>query len=670
MGRRSGSLCRRGDRGDDALRRSARGRAEAHEFAPREPPGGDSVSRGMKHENELNPRTVILGCLLCALAAAATPYVTLKLGQSVDLTLGGMFLAAFALGKRMKGRELAVQLNLIQSMIGMVSGIAFMVVILAAFFYIHALTGRDIGFHPTAMQMFLWLVVSANLGVFMGILPRSSILRDRKLPWPTSRATLSIAQTLTDPSASESTKRRREVLTSSAGVAGFLTFLRDGLGVITPIVGNAALNISLGMELAAIGLGMLVPLSVGMSGLLGTWIVSSFGETAARYSALSGVPEAGLARCLASMDRVGSLAGPEREATMAFLSQSCGKAAEFTQAHSHFKYVVQWMMWPATAMMIAAAVTSVLIPVVRTVLAGKAAPEEPEFTSEADESIPTWWTVTGLVVSVTLLVWLTTTWFHMPWTEVLLAVAIQPLLIVAGLRVLGITGSGPVSLMANATQFLFGVLWPAQIRANLTAAYISASPQASSENVVPAFWVAQRLGGRFRTLVIAQLIVIPIGALLTPLVFNMLQHTYGIGLNPGQLSAPTGLKIATLAIVMERGLGYLPYGALAASKVGIVLGVALELLLAVRKPAGEGSRFWFVPIPAALGFALILPPSLNIALALGSVIAAVWRRAAPEPEGSFERYAAPLASGMIAGEAVVGSILMPALAMLLELLRH
>ena len=648
--------------------------------------------------NELNARSVFLGCVLCAVAAAATPYVTLKLGQSVDLTMGGMFLAAFVLGKRMSGKELAVQLNIIQTMIGIVSGIAFMVVILAAFFYIKTVFGRDIGFNPTPWQMFAWLLVSANLGVFMGIVPRSSILKDRTLPWPGSKATLAIAQTLADPEASASTQARREVLTTTTGVAGFLTFLRDGLGVITPIVGNAALNMTLGLELAAIGLGMLVPLSVGLSGLLGTWIVAAFGETAARYSALSGVPERDLARCLATLDRAGSLTGAEADAAAAFLTQSCGKAQEFSHAHSHFKYVVQWMMWPATAMMIAAAVTSVLIPVVRNLLSrGKEAPAEPAFVSRADEEIPLWWSLTGIGVSVTLLVWLTTAWFGMPWTEVLLAVAIQPLLIVAGLRVLGITGSGPVSLMANATQFLFGLLWPAQIRANLSAAYISASPQSASENVVPSFWVAQRLGGRFRTLVLAQLIVIPIGALLTPLMFNMLQHTYGIGLNPGQLSAPTGLKIATLAIVMERGLGYLPYGALAASKVGIVLGVVFELLLAVRKKpepreelltaaevdggyrgaapeppeSGEGgSRFWFVPIPAALGFALILPPSLNIALALGAVAAAVWRKVSPGEKGSFEAYAAPLASGLIAGEAVVGSILLPATAMLLELLHR
>ncbi len=622
---------------------------------------------------ELNWRSLLLGILLCAVAAAATPYVTLKLGQSVDLTMGGMFLAAFALSKRMSGKELAIQLNIVQTMIGMVSGIAFMVVILAAFFYIKNVFGRDIGFNPTHWQMFIWLLVSANLGVFMGIVPRHAILKDRHLPWPGSKATLSIAQTLTDPKASVSTKVRRDVLTVSTAAAGFLTFLRDGMGVIAPTVGNAALNISFGLEFAAIGLGMLVPLSVGLSGLFGTWIVSSFGDLAAKYAALSGVKDEHLNTCVATLDRFSGLAGIEKDNAIAFMTSNCGKAVEFSQASSHFKYMVQWMMWPATAMMIAAAITSVIIPVVRNILNRNVEKVEEVQPSLADEEIPLWWTVSGILISVTLLVWLTTSWFGMEWTEVLLAIAIQPLLIVAGLRVLGITGSGPVSLMANATQFLFGLLWPAQIRSNLSAAYISASPQSASENVIPSFWVAQRLGGKFKTLILAQLIVVPVGAFLTPFVFNILEKTYGIGLNPGQLSAPTGLKIATLAMVMERGLDYLPHGALNASIIAIVIGIVFELLLSIRKKDAEGnevSKFWFIPIPSALGFALILPASLNIGTAVGSVISAVWRKFQPGKDGTYELYAAPMASGLIAGEAMVGSILLPALAMLIDFLMH
>lgn len=619
---------------------------------------------------ELNWRLLLLGGLLCAVASAATPYVTLKLGQSVDLTMGGMFLAAYVLGKRMKGQELAIELNIIQTMIGLVSGIAFMVVILAAFYYIQTVFGRDIGFNPTTWQMFAWLFISANLGVFMGILPRSSILKDRSLPWPTSKATLSVAQTLTDPNATATTKTRRDVLMVSTGVAGFLTFLRDSLGVIPSIVGNAALNISIGAEFAAFGIGMLVPLSVGLSGLLGTWIVSAFGEMAAKYAALSGVAPASLDACYKVLGSVASLDGPEKVKAMEFLTAGCGKAAEFAGASSHFKYVVQWMMWPATAMMIAAALTSVLIPIVLHFVNRKKNQVEEEVKSLADEEIPLWWTVTGISVCVVLMVWLTSSWFGMLWQEVLLAVAIQPILIFAGLRVLGITGSGPVSLMANATQFLFGLIWPAQIRANLSAAYISANPQAASENVIPSFWVAQRLGGKFKTLILAQLIVIPIGAMLTPFMFNMLQRTYGIGLNPGQLAAPTGLKIATLAIVMEKGLSFLPHGAMQASLIAIVIGVLFELLLAVKKRDAKGvetSRFWLVPIPAALGFALILPASLNIGMAVGSVATAVWNRFSREEGGSFELYATPLASGLVAGEAMMGSILMPALAALMQL---
>jgi len=622
---------------------------------------------------ELNWRLLLLGGLLCAIAAAATPYVTLKLGQSVDLTMGGMFLAAFVLGKRMQGQELAIELNIIQAMIGLVSSIAFMVVILAAFFYIQNVFGRNIGFNLTTWQMFLWLLVSANLGVFMGIFPRGSLLKDHSIPWPGSKATLSVAQTLTDPKATATTKAKRDVLMLSTGTAGFLTFLRDGLGVISPIVGNPALNIALGPEFAACGIGMLVPLSVGLSGLLGTWLVSVFGDTVAKYAALSGVAQENFGNCLSTLNSVGGLDGAQKAQAMDFLNTACGKAAEFAGASSHFKYVVQWMMWPATAMMIAAALTSVFIPIVLHFLRrDKVKFEKHEFKSLADEHIPLWWTVTGISISVTLLVWMTSSWFDMPWKQVLLAVAIQPVLIIAGLRVLGITGSGPVSLMANATQFLFGLIWPAHIRANLTAAYVSANPQATSENVVPSFWVAQRLGGKFKTLILAQLIVIPIGAILTPFMFNMLERTYGIGLNPGQLAAPTGLKIATLAIVMEKGLSFLPHGALQASIIAIFIGVFFELLLAIKKTNEKGhevSRFWMVPIPAALGFALILPASLNIGMAIGSVISAVWARFATDENGSFNLYATPLASGLVAGEAMVGSILLPAMAALMELVK-
>ncbi len=137
---------------------------------------------------ELNWRLILLGALLSAIAAAATPYVTLKLGMSVDLTFGAMFVGAALLGRHLKGRALAVQLNILQTMVGVVSGVGFMCVILAAFYYIQGpVFHRNIGFNPTWWQVALWLTVSANLGVFMGAWPRQLILNDASLPGPRAK---------------------------------------------------------------------------------------------------------------------------------------------------------------------------------------------------------------------------------------------------------------------------------------------------------------------------------------------------------------------------------------------------------------------------------------------------------------------------------------------------
>ena len=75
------------------------------------------------------------------------------------------------------------------------------------------------------------------------------------------------------------------------------------------------------------------------------------------------------------------------------------------------------------------------------------------------------------------------------------------------------------------------------------------------------------------------------------------------------------------------------------------------------------------PIPAALGFALILPASFNIAIAFESVFAFIWNRLSPGEGKSFDIYATSVASGLIAGEAMVGSLLFLALAALIEFIR-
>ena len=64
---------------------------------------------------------------------------------------------------------------------------------------------------------------------------------------------------------------------------------------------------------------------------------------------------------------------------------------------------------------------------------------------------------------------------------------------------------------------------------------------------------------------------------------------------------------------------------------------------------------------AAFGFALILPGDLNISIAVGGIAGWVWMNLSRR---TYDQYAVTVASGMIAGEALLGGLILPGLAAL------
>jgi uncharacterized oligopeptide transporter (OPT) family protein len=85
--------------------------------------------------------------------------------------------------------------------------------------------------------------------------------------------------------------------------------------------------------------------------------------------------------------------------------------------------------------------------------------------------------------------------------------------------------------------------------------------------------------------------------------------------------------------------------------VGAVIGILLTLL--------EQRTAWrpFVPSPAGVGIAMLIPVSAVTVIFLGAVIDRVWARVSPETQ---KHYAIASASGLIAGEALV-AVLIPLL---------
>jgi uncharacterized oligopeptide transporter (OPT) family protein len=158
------------------------------------------------------------------------------------------------------------------------------------------------------------------------------------------------------------------------------------------------------------------------------------------------------------------------------------------------------------------------------------------------------------------------------------------------------------------------------------------------------------IGSTPRFLTYAQLIAVPVGAAAVALVYPLLRATYGIGGDNG-LQSPISQRFAGLARILADGVSALPTGALQALLVGVAVGVVLSLLEGIRR-----IRKW-VPSPTGIGIGILVPGSAVFAMFAGAVAGELWRWVGRR---SYDQRVTPIASGFIAGEAII-AVLIPIL---------
>jgi uncharacterized oligopeptide transporter (OPT) family protein len=129
--------------------------------------------------------------------------------------------------------------------------------------------------------------------------------------------------------------------------------------------------------------------------------------------------------------------------------------------------------------------------------------------------------------------------------------------------------------------------------------------------------------------------------------YPLLTSHYKLG---EDLTTPTGVKIANLAVLLSQGWGALPSGAVLWTIIASLVGILLPVIQHFRKVE-------WLPSAAGFGFGLILPGTLIVPMAIGGVAGWLWAR---QHKASYDRYAITVASGFIAGEAILGGLVIPA----------
>lgn len=564
------------------------------------------VPRGAR---ELTLRSVLVAVVVAAVIGGSYPYVVLKLGFGPNISVVSAFFGYLALGIAFRNFH-RWENNIVQTAGTSAGQTAFLCTLMAAFDFLRMDPAAGFTFVLQPHQAFMWLTCSGVLGVLLSVPMRRHFVVDEKLTFADGVAA---AETLIvlDSSGDESKGAARTMAVSGV-LSGFLFAIREDARLLREAwyripemlpfgTLGARMNVGMSWSLLSIGSGMLVGIRITTSMLIGMliWVV-----------------------------------GPPLLLEQGWV------------AHMVRREMLLWIMWPGVGILVAGGLTSlflrwnVLVKSFRSL--GAAAVGQGEF--------PMRWVIWGSLASAVALALVQRYSLGMPFGLTTIAIVLSVPLMLVGIRVLGETNWGPISALTHMMQGIFATIVPGSMLANLTASGVTGSIASQSEGLMQDYKTGHMIGSTPRNLTYAQLIAVPVGAAAVALVYPLLRATYGIGGESG-LQSPISQRFAGLARILSSGVSALPTGAVEALLVGVVIGIVLSVLEGIAR-----IRKW-VPSPTGIGIGILVPGSAVIAMFAGAVAGELWRLGARK---SYQERVTPLASGFIAGEAII-AVLIPIL---------
>jgi uncharacterized oligopeptide transporter (OPT) family protein len=304
-----------------------------------------------------------------------------------------------------------------------------------------------------------------------------------------------------------------------------------------------------------------------------------------------------------------------------------------------FADVLRWVMWPATGLMVAGGLTALVLKwnvIARTF-------KKLSAKDVGSEEFPLRYVAWGAALSAIALAVVQKLSLGFPFwlTGVSLLLSI-PLMLV-GIRVLGETNWAPISALANLMQAVFAGLQPGHLPVNMIGSGMSGTVAGQGEHLMQCYRSGKIIGSNNKSLMLTQLIGIPVGAAAVAVVYPGLRQKYGFGEHG--LTSPISVKWAGFAELLAKGFSTLPQGCMTALVVALVLGVVITL--------AEPRWHRLLPSPTAVGIGMLVPGYAVVPMVVGGVLQALWARRSPRTEAVYNL---PLACGFIAGEALVLSI--------------
>jgi uncharacterized oligopeptide transporter (OPT) family protein len=557
-------------------------------------------------EAQMTARAVIAGCITGGVVACTNVYIGLKIGWSFGASIIAAVLS-YAVFVLLERRLSVLETNIAQTAgaaAGGMAGAAGLLSVVPAM----QLLGHDFDW-PTLV---LWALAVSFLGVFFAVPLRRQFIEVDKLRFPTGTATAATILAMNSESGDAVAKAKALIWTTiAAGAFALACFFVPQLEnpplekwfELTVLATATAWGFKLYLGPSLFGAGFLMGPRVVLSLLFGA--VLGYG-------------------------------------VLAPLAKSQGWApGEISNYQNGAK---GWILWPGVALMVCEALASLG-------LSWRTFARAFTFSSGATnidrdrERIPNSWWMGGLVAGSLVTIVVSQTVFDILWYETLVAILLSAVLAAVAARSLGETDINPMGGVGKVTQLVFGGLSPGQLVTNLMSAGITSGGAAQAGDMMQDLKTGYLLGASPRKQFGAQLIGICAGLVLVVPVYFVFTSAYELGSD--QIPAPAAFAWKAMAELLVKGFQSLPPHATAAVAIAAAVGIFLPVLRRVERVSP------YIPSGLAMGIAFIVPPSNSLVMFYGLVIWLIWKWFWP---AAAEKYTFAVASGLIAGEGLIGIV--------------
>jgi len=262
--------------------------------------------------------------------------------------------------------------------------------------------------------------------------------------------------------------------------------------------------------------------------------------------------------------------------------------------------------------------------------------------------VPGSWFLGGMLVLGAAAVYLGHAIFNITWWMGAIAVLLTFFLVMVAGRATGETDITPTGPLSKITQLSFGAIKPGDISTNLMTANITAGACSHAGDLLTDLKSGYLLGAKPRQQFLAQFFGVLAGGLVVVPVFFLLVPNASV-LGTEQWPAPAAQTWRGVAELLSKGVGSLHPTARIGLLIGSLVGIALPLLeMAFPKQRK------FIPAATGLGIAFTINGFNAIMMFIGSLGALWLSRSKP---AVHEEYTVPVASGIIAGESLMGVLI-------------